>query len=178
MHGIIFNQLFKFVRENHGFEAMDEIMKEAGLNGKFYDATKSHADQDIFAIVEAACKKLNASKDDVLEAFGEFLVPALMKTFFSYLLPSWRTIDLLSHIENTMHKTARISQPGALPPQLDVQRINQNEVNIKYYSKRKMHSLGIGLIKGIASHYQEDSKLKIDVSDIDDGKLIHVAVAD
>ena len=35
MHGIIFNQLIKFVRENHGYEELSEIMKASGLKGKF-----------------------------------------------------------------------------------------------------------------------------------------------
>ena len=176
MHGIVFNQLFKFVREEHGFDALDKIMENAGLKGKFYDATVSHPDQEIFSIVEAACKLLNADKEVVLEAFGSFLAPSLMKTYYSFLLPSWKTIDLLSNIESTMHKTVRMSQPEADPPKLEVKRLSQNEVDIKYLSERKMHSLGIGLIKGIARHYNEESDLKIKVDDLQGGKLISVSV--
>lgn len=176
MHGIIFNQLFKFVREHHGFEELNGIMEDSGLKGKFYDATRSHPDGEILAIVNAACKRLNTNKDEVLEGFGQFLVPALMKTYSSFLLPSWRTIDLLSNIETTMHRTVRLSQPEAAPPELLVERINKKEVNIKYYSKRKMHSLGVGLIKGIANHFNEGDKLNINVHDLEDGKLINVVV--
>ena len=176
MHGIIFNQLFKFVREAHGFDTLNEIMDNAGLKDKFYDATKSHPDGEIVAIVNAACQHLNVDRETILESFGFFLVPALMKTYYSLLLPRWKTIDLLSNIETTMHKTARLSQKDADPPQLDVERINEKEVNIKYFSKRKMHSLGLGLIKGIAHHYNEEDKLKITVNDLQEGKLINVKV--
>ena len=176
MHGIIFNQLFRFVRENHGFDELSEIMKDSGLKGKFYDATKSHPDTEIVAIVTAACERLNADKDVVLEAFGKFLVPTLMKTYQSFLLPNWRTIELLSNIETTMHRTVRLSQPGAAPPELIVDKVSDKEVNIKYLSKRQMHSLGVGLIKGIANHFNEEDKLRIAVNDLDGGKLINVVV--
>ena len=176
MHGIIFNQLIKFVRENHGYDKLNEIMKASGLKGKFYDATRSHPDGEIVAIVDAACERLGVSKEAVLEAFGMFLVPGLMKTYSAFLLPDWKTIDLLSNLETTMHRTVRLSQPEAAPPELIVERVNKNEVSIQYSSKRQMHSLGVGLIKGIACHFKEEDKLTIKVGDHVKGKLINVII--
>ncbi len=156
MHGIIFNQLQKFVRENHGPETLSKIKEEAGVGGKFYDVSKAHPDEDIFRLIDAACKVLNVEKEALLEAFGNFIAPGLLKTYQTYIKPEWNSLDLLEHVETTMHKVVRISDDQATPPELVIKRISPDEVEIKYYSKRKMVSLGIGIIKAIATHYKEN----------------------
>ncbi len=176
MHGIIFNQLLKFVRENYGFDVLNQIMEDSKLSGKFFDATKSYPDKEITSIVTAACNRLMVKEEVVLEAFGRFLVPGLIQTYQSFILPSWKTIDLLAHIETTMHRAVRQAEPEASPPRLEVSRVSKDEVEIRYYSARKMHALGLGLIKGVANHYEEEQQLKIRVSDIENGKLIDVKI--
>ena len=37
MHGIIFNQLFKFVRENNGNDMLKKILEDSKIGIKFYD---------------------------------------------------------------------------------------------------------------------------------------------
>ncbi len=176
MHGIIFNQLLKFVRENYGFDVLNQILEDSQLDGKFYDATKAYPDKEIVTIVASACKRLMVKEETVLEAFGRFLVPGLIQTYQSYILPSWRTIDLLAHIETTMHRAVRQAEPEASPPRLEVKKCNKDKVEIRYFSGRNMHALGVGLIKGVAEHYEEEDNLKISISEIENGKLITVKI--
>ena len=83
MHGIIHAQLKQFVETNHGVEAWRAVLDEAGLAGKVYLANGAYADEDAVAIVTAASKLTGPPAADILEGFGEFIVPALMSTYKS-----------------------------------------------------------------------------------------------
>ncbi|MBS1952350.1 MAG: hypothetical protein OJF59_001962 [Cytophagales bacterium] len=172
MHGIVHQQLNKFLKTLADTDTINSIYKEAGVFGKFYDATKHFADEELAAILTATCKKLNIGRDAALEEFGKFITPALLVTYKSFIKPEWKALDLLEHIENTIHKAVRASNPGALPPQLEIIRESANEVVINYTSPRKMQAFGIGIIKKIAEHYNE--KIQIVQSAIPGGTRIQL----
>jgi len=156
MHGIIFNQFFKFIRETRGFETLSEIQKSTKFGSKFYDATKAHSDSEMEELIQLSVIKLNLSREELLERFGEFVLPILLHTYRSFIDPQWtNSIDMLSMIEHVMHRSVRTSNPNASPPKLKIKRLNVSEVEIEYYSERNMGSFGIGLIKGIGKHYNE-----------------------
>ena len=156
MHGIVFNQLSRFVRENFGTEVLKEALAEAGLKNKFFASNKAYPDEEIEAIVAALCTKLNIDRNSALEAFGEFLAPGLLQIYGAFVKSEWKAMDLLENIEGTIHKAVRLGNPGALPPSLKIERTDENTVVINYNSPRKMIHLGVGIIRAIAKHYNED----------------------
>jgi len=91
-----------------------------------------------------------------LEEFGKFIAPGLIKTYKPYIKEEWDCMDLLEHIENTIHRIVRHDTPEATPPILLINRTKDNEVVIKYTSNRHMVSLGIGIIKAMAEHFNEN----------------------
>ncbi|ELR68734.1 Heme NO binding domain protein [Fulvivirga imtechensis AK7] len=167
MHGIIHLQLRKFLATLTTAEGLKSIYIEAGQDGKFFDATKYHPDETITALLDVACAKLDICREVALEEFGRFIAPNLMNTFKASIRPEWSSLDLLEHVESTIHRTVRVANPGSKPPKLVIQRIRHDEVQIDYTSSRQMISLGIGIIKQIAGHYNE--KLSILRSGIPDG---------
>jgi len=153
MHGVVYQQLIMFIRENHGQQILEEICTNAGLDYRTYNATKSYPDQDIEKIVKEICVKLNIDRDAALEAFGEYIGPALLRMYRMSIKADWGALDLLENIESTIHRTVRLNNPEASPPALKVQRTNVNEVIINYSSMRHMIHLGIGIVKVIGKHY-------------------------
>jgi hypothetical protein len=59
-----------------------------------------------------------------------------------------------------MHGAVR-REGSATPPVLNVNRVNEKLLYIDYYSKRKMGSLAIGIIKGIAKYFNEAERIQI-----------------
>ena len=155
MHGIIFTNLYKYIRETHGSEMLENIKEKANITRQFYDATKSHPDEEIQALMSAACQLLNVEIDELLEIFGAYIAPGLLKTYSAFVKEEWDCMDLLEHIENTIHRTVRMSIKESSPPVLNVKRIDKDHILIVYTSKRQMISLGIGIIKAIGAHYNE-----------------------
>lgn len=108
MHGIIHAQLKQFVVDKHGNDAWQAVLKEAGLGHKVYLANTTYEDADAIAIVMAGSKLTNTPPDDIMEAFGEFIVPALLSTFGAMVKPAWKTMELLLNTEETIHKAVRV----------------------------------------------------------------------
>jgi predicted hydrocarbon binding protein len=155
MHGVIFTELEKYVKEKFGKAAWSGLLQEAKLGPKIYLATAEYPDEEVVAIVTAAVKATGKPAGVILEDFGEFIVPDLVKMFQMAIKPEWRTLDFLENTEHTIHKMVRLKNPGAEPPQLVTQRTHPTEVVITYTSKRRLCAVAKGIVRGVAKHYKE-----------------------
>lgn len=155
MHGIIHVQLQKFVEDRHGADAWRELCRRAGLERKIFTAIESYPDEQLVQLVTEAVGMTGVSADQLLESFGQFLVPTYLGVYGSLVRAEWRTLDLLEHTENTIHRIVRKRQPGAQPPELKVSRVSNAEVLVTYASKRRLCAVARGIIRGVAAHYDE-----------------------
>jgi len=94
-----------------------------------------------------------------VEEFGEFLVPGLVELYASLISPDWRTLDLIEHVEQSIHVVVRKRDPLAKPPEIVAQRVSPGEVVVTYRSPRKLCSLAKGTIKGVAKRYKEQVEI-------------------
>ncbi|HUQ14827.1 MAG TPA: heme NO-binding domain-containing protein [Gemmatimonadales bacterium] len=155
MHGIVHAELQKFVIARHGRPVWQELLKGAGLGSKNYLTSQQYPDADIAALVTQAATMTGKPASELLEDFGEFMVPDLMNMYRPLLKPEWRTLDLLEHTEGTIHSVVRLRNPGAAPPQLRFRRVDPAEVHLSYNSNRKMCAVARGIIRGVAKHFGE-----------------------
>lgn len=155
MHGMVFAELKKFVVAALGPAAWNELIKASGAPGRVYLPSQAYDDAELLRLVGAASEVTGKPADELVEAFGEFIVPGLVRGFGAHINPSWRTLDLLENTEETIHRVVRTSTPGATPPQLSVTRPSRREVVIEYRSARRMCALARGIVTGIAKHYGE-----------------------
>jgi len=155
MHGIIFSQLRKFVRDSFGEEGWARIVAAAGTGRDTYLMTQAYSDEELAALAAAGSQVSGRPLPELLEQFGVFLVPDLLKVYGSFIQPEWKTLDVLEHTESSIHKAVRVRDPEATPPHLKVARPTPNEVVITYSSPRRLCPVGVGIIKGVAAHYGE-----------------------
>jgi predicted hydrocarbon binding protein/predicted Ser/Thr protein kinase len=156
MHGLIFLQLQKFAQKRAGPQAWEALLREANLSNKSYSPAKAYSDEDLLAIVGATSRVLDLPTAAVVEAFGEFLGPELLKLYTQILKPEWKTLDVLEHTEKLIHTAVRVGNPGAHPPVLDAVRTREDEVQLVYSSERKMCHLVKGIISGLGHHFGEE----------------------
>lgn len=176
MHGFIFLQLKKYVQQKQGTNAWPLLIKQAQVSQTQYNATEVYPDADISKLLSAACNQWNTTQDELLEEVGTFLVPDLLDIYHIYINPAWRTLDLVENTQNSMHRAVKVSTPDATPPTLHATRINKNRLIIDYYSQRKMASLAVGIIKGIAKHYQEAENVSIELHEYSNGNRVQIEV--
>jgi hypothetical protein len=155
VHGIIHHELQKFVVANHGPATWRQLLERAGVANKVYIVSQSYPDEDAVALVQAASEMTGAPANDILEQFGEFIVPDLVALYAPLIKPGWRTLDFLENTEDTIHHVVRMRQKNAAPPALRCLRRGPKEVTIIYTSARKMCAVAKGITRGVAKHYGE-----------------------
>ncbi len=160
MHGLIFFYLHKFavrfpVSSASSTSAGATILRQTHLPSGVYP------DADAVAILAELAGSVGRPVSDVVGEFGEFLAPNLLKVAGSSIDPEWRTLDLIENTESVIHRMVRVNNPGATPPVLEVLRVSPDEAQVIYSSKRQLCTLALGLIRGIARHFNE----RIEVSE-------------
>jgi hypothetical protein len=162
MHGIIHLELQKFVIANHGEQAWHELLRRADLAGEIVTPLKVYPDEQIVRLVKGASELTGIPIADLLEAFGEALVPTYLTLYGALIKPEWRTLDVIEHTEETIHRVVRLRQPGAQPPRLRARRTTPVEVILTYDSPRRLCAVARGIARGLASHFSE--RISIDES--------------
>jgi Haem-NO-binding len=159
MHGVIFAELRSYAETKHGNGTWDALLERAGLTGRTYLPIKDYSDADAIALVGAASALTGLRVASVLEDFGEFIVPDLIKMYGHLLKPEWNTIDVIDNTEQTVHSVVRIKNPGAKPPQLQTVRRSTDEVSLNYSSPRKMCALAVGIGRAWQNTFEKKSRL-------------------
>jgi Haem-NO-binding len=111
MHGIIFVELKKFADSALGPDAWPTIAADAGVAHVGYLATESYPDEQLTALVGAAVRRTGMSAAALLEQFGTFIVPDLVKVFGAFVKRDWTALDLLENTEAVIHKAVRLRDP-------------------------------------------------------------------
>jgi hypothetical protein len=109
----------------------------------------------MLALVDAASRHFNLPAEAVLEAFGEFVAPELIRLYGRLIEPEWKTLDLIENTEKLIHTAVRVGNPDARPPVLNCVRSTRDELQIVYSSDRQLCGIAKGIVKGVARHYGE-----------------------
>jgi predicted hydrocarbon binding protein len=148
MHGIIFNQLHSYAQARMGEHGWETLMKEAKLPPRIYLAFQSYPDEEAVALVLAASRVTGRSVRFLLEDFGEFIVPGLMKIYRGFIQPGWGILEVVENAERIHEKVRK--DPHAKPPRLECHRVDGSTVRVVYASPRKLCGVGIGFVRGLA----------------------------
>ena len=155
MHGIVFGELKQYVTARLGDAAWDELLTDAGIGPKLYLAIQEYPDHDLAAILDAASRKTGHPVGALLEDFGDFIGPHLMRMYRVYIQPEWTALDVIEHTEERIHRMVRVQHRGARPPYLSTTRRSVDEIVVHYSSERRYCALARGIARGIARHHGE-----------------------
>lgn len=153
MHGVLLCELRSFAVDAVGADGWAAILRDTGLDHRDYRPAGAYPDEELAAIARAVADRAGVPLQDLLEAFGRFIVPDLLAGHASLVAPGWRTLDLLEHVEDSVHAVVRRDDPQARPPRLRSRRTAPNEVRIVYASRRALCSVARGIVHGVAGHY-------------------------
>jgi predicted hydrocarbon binding protein len=160
MHGMIFGELKKYVEARLDASAWTTLQREAGIGAKLYLAVESYPDDEMVQLVVTASRITGKSADVLLEDFGEFITPDLLKLYGGLVKPGTRTLEFLEQVEGTIHRVVRTRSPNATPAHIRAVRSSATELVVHYGSKRKLCALARGLVRGIAQHYGDDIRIE------------------
>jgi predicted hydrocarbon binding protein len=156
VHGIIFVELKGFVEHALGVDAWQLALQRAELDPTtVYLPIREYPDSDIEAIVGACVEMARLPVETVLERFGQYIVPGLVKTYPALIDRKWRTLELLQNTDQILHKVVRARIKGARPPTLRCESVDAETLRVFYSSHRSLCALAKGIMLGVAKHYNE-----------------------
>jgi hypothetical protein len=161
MHGSIFVLLKRFVENAYDYSTWIKLLQATDLESSSYQMHEMYPTRELFVIVNKASEITGIPAYDLMEQFGEFLVPDLLLIYNKYIQPEWRTYDMLLHTESSMHHAVKKQDERTNPPMLLVTKKGSKQLIVDYYSKRRMAGVAVGIIKGIAKYYNEGDKVKV-----------------
>ena len=164
MHGFIFAEIKKYVEHKLDRDTWYAVLEKADLGSKEYENFLKYPDEEAVAIVGTASSMTGIPVPDLLEDFGKFLGGDLFNVYRPIINPKWKTIDFLVNVEETIHDIVRSRNKQAKPPVLVANQLGPKQVRILYRSARAMSPLAIGIIRGVAAHYEEDITVTSDSS--------------
>lgn len=155
MKGAIFIALNEMIEEQYGIRLWHKIIDKAGVEGIF-TSTDTYTDQELFNIVAVICDELQADLPTVLRLFGEYLFDFLHKSHPVFADSNVNFFDFISSIDGVIHVEVHKLDELAQTPSIHVQKVNQHEAVLDYFSPRKLCYLAEGLLLGAAKHYGID----------------------
>lgn len=161
MHGSIFVLLKRFVEYKYNYSAWVKLLEDTGIEHPPYQMREMYPTDELFAIVQRASEQSGVAAYDLMEQYGQFIVPDLMLIYSKYIVPGWRTYEMLLNTEEAMHGAVRKEDDRTSPPMLLVTKKGEKQLIIDYHSKRRMAGVAVGIIKGIASYFNESDIVEV-----------------
>ena len=156
MHGLIFFYIQKFADEaTSGKTTWLKLRDTVTASDNRYLPNEVYPDEDAIELLQKIADTCGEPLPELIERFGEFLAPLLIKVASQNIDPTWRTLDLIENTEDIIHTMVRTAKPGAEPPVLETVRHSPNELHLVYSSSRQLCLLAKGITQGLANHYGE-----------------------
>ena len=158
MKGIVFNILEECVRAEFGEDVWDDLLDAAGLDGSF-TSLGTYGDEQLYAIVGAASKKLGLEPFQVIKWFGTAAAGIFAQRFGDFFKPHTNTRSFLNTLNSIIHPEVRKLYPGAGVPSFTFGNDVEGRMVMHYHSHRKLCALAEGLITGSAKQFGEQAHI-------------------
>jgi hypothetical protein len=162
MKGVVFDILRDMVEEHYGLEGWQAILDASGSNG-IYVASKTYDDSELMGLVASASKITQIPSDDLIFAFGEYMVSGFHQRFPHFFIEAESFIKFLVSVDKIIHVEVRKLYPDAGLPTFDYCDEEPTKLTMIYKSPRKLCRLAEGLISGSAKHFNQNYELTHDV---------------
>jgi hypothetical protein len=154
MQGVILDELRMYVTETFGNATWVEVLKASGHSAdQQYYLDKVYPDEELGLLAVHTAQVTGKPIPEVLEGFGEAMVPDMFKHYKILVNPRWSFVDFLLGMEAVLHAALRLHAPGALPTKVIATRLGPQTVQVVYDSPLRACAAVRGVINGAAAHY-------------------------
>jgi len=154
MLGVILDEMRMYVVQEFGDPAWSEVMKRSGLPAEHqYGLGQAYPDEELGVLAMRAAEVTGKPVADVLEGFGEAMVPDMFRFYKILVNPRWTLVDFLLGMEPVLHSALHLHAEGVLPPKIHATQTGPRTVTIVYDSPLRACSAVRGIIYGAAAHY-------------------------
>lgn len=160
MLGVILDEMRTYVVQEFGEPAWSEVMTRSGMPVDHqYGLEKAYPDTELGLLAVRAAEVTGKPIADVLQGFGEAMVPNMFRFYKILVNPRWTLVDFLLGMEPVLHTALQLHAEGALPTKVHATQTGPRTVTVVYDSPLRACSAVRGVIYGAAAHYGVDVDL-------------------
>lgn len=175
MKGIVFTEFLELVENEFGLDVVQQIIDECELDSEgVYTSVGTYSHKDMFKMVAKLSEIKGLPVPALLMVFGEYFFTTL-KTKYPMFMEKPNLFSFLNSIDQYIHPEVLKLYPDAELPRFEAEMKDENEMVLNYYSSRKMSDLAIGLIKGAATHFEENVDV-VKIGEEGDGEKVRLQV--
>ena len=175
MKGIVFTEFLELVENEFGLDVVQQIIDECELDSEgVYTSVGTYSHKDMFKMVAKLSEIKRLPVPALLTVFGEYFFTTL-KTKYPMFMEKPNLFSFLNSIDQYIHPEVLKLYPDAELPRFEAEMKDENEMVLNYYSSRKMSDLAIGLIKGAATHFEENVDV-VKIGEEGDGEKVRLQV--
>ncbi|MFW6030528.1 MAG: heme NO-binding domain-containing protein, partial [Halanaerobiales bacterium] len=161
MKGTVVNTWLKTIKELYNEEVIIKAKMKLNWDDELIITPLMNIeDQKIFLLIEEIADNLNKDIGELWREIGRENINSFSKWFPSYF--KGRTLKNFLMMMDTVHQQLTKMIPGANPPGLKSEIINNRTIEMKYESKRGMFDYFLGLLEGSSKFFSEE----IDVNEV------------
>ena len=153
MYGTIIAELRSFYAKHDAEDLWEESI------GASIEQNRIYNDSVFKNLVHLLAIRLNKEPKQILQSFGEFITPYLLRLFPINM--DRDIIELLANVETEVEPFGNEMQLVDTSP-FNVKRVNGSKVEMLYKSRRNMPELRKGIILGLARHMDQHVEVNID----------------
>ena len=173
MYGIVNKAIQGLVTENYGEATWHQIKETSGVQIDSFLSSESYPDETTYQLAGAASQVLQTPVEDILIAFGEYwILKTATRGYGSLLSAGGNSFKEFMINLPSFHGRVMLVYPELQPPQFKVTDVEENSLNLHYYSDRPaLHHFVEGLIQGLGKMF--DTSLTIELLESRDAGSDH-----
>lgn len=156
MKGVIFKGIRELIVTKLGSNAWQAIASSAECSESFFSSAQEYPDELALELISETARFMELSVDQVCVEFGKFWVANTGRETYPsiFALAGDRPLDFLNNI-NRIHKIVTRTT-GSSPPSFSIEKGDEGQILIHYYSSRQLCSVLHGLILGVGQMYGQE----------------------
>lgn len=160
MKGTVVNIWLNTIASLYGENTKNSILTKEGWNpNKLITPLEEIEDAKIMSLMNAFAKHEGVKSEDMWKKLGQNNIASFYKWFPSFFDKSSAMGFLL--LMDKIHTQLTKMIPGAKPPRLIPEELDEKNMIMTYKSKRGLHDYLMGLIEGVGKHFNEKIEAKI-----------------
>jgi hypothetical protein len=148
MNGTFFVLMRRLVVTDSGPEAWLHLLRDAKLDHCVFTADKDYPEAYAARLIETAATAAGVSRSELMEAFGRFAAPELLREHPEFVQPGWNVLECIE-------RTANAAQHLLAGTDLVAAHLPDGELVITMVLPADLCSLAKGVLVGLGDHYGE-----------------------
>ena len=160
MKGTVVNIWLNTIEKMYGENVKIEVLEKQGWNpNRIITPLEEIDDKKILDLMAAFAKRDNLKTEELWHKLGQNNIKSFYSWFPSYFEKSSAKGFLM--LMDKVHTQLTKMIPGAKPPRLIPEEIDDKNVIITYKSKRGLVDYFLGLLVGVGAHFNEKIEAKV-----------------